>query len=89
MRVRGTSINGRLTGMRKTHVSYDDAKPFLSESNAGYSWYLNFGNGNLYNGYKYNSCCVRPCTASVDFRTFRDSMYKAYENCLKGKTCSV
>lgn len=89
MRVRGISINGRLTGMGKTHVSYDDAKPFLSESNANNSWNLNFGNGNLNNNNKYNSCYVRPCTASVDFRTFRDSMYKAYENCLKGKTCSV
>lgn len=89
MRVRGISINGRLTDMGKTHVSYDDAKPFLSENNQNNSWILNFGSGYLYISNKYNSYYVRPCTASVDFRTFMDSMYKAYENCLKGKTCSV
>ena len=63
MRVRGTSINGRLTDMRKTHVSYDDAKPFLSENSANNSWNLNFGNGSLYSNSKYNSYYVRPCTA--------------------------
>ena len=54
MRVRGISINGRLTDMGKSHVSYDDAKPFLSENSQHYSWILYFGSGNLGNDSKYN-----------------------------------
>lgn len=88
MRVRGISINGRLTDMGKAHVSYDDAKPFLSESGQHNSWILNFGNGNLNNNNKYNSNYVRPCTASIDFRTFQEGMFEAYENCLVGKRSS-
>ena len=63
MRVRGISINGRLTDMGKSHVSYDDAKPFLSENSQHYSWILGFGSGflGLYN--KFGSYYVRPCTA--------------------------
>lgn len=88
MRVRGISINGRLTDMGKSHVSYDDAKPFLSENSQHNSWILNFGSGNLNNNNKYNSNYVRPCTASIDFRIFQDSMFEAYEDCLIGKRSS-
>ena len=90
MRARGISINGRLTGMMNSHASYEDAKPLISENSANNSWNLNFSNGNLNNNNnKYNSYSVRPCTASVDFRAFKDSMFEAYENCLIGKRSST
>lgn len=41
----------------------DDYYWSSSETNQSNSWILNFGNGYLYNGYKYNSRYVRPCTA--------------------------
>jgi RNA-directed DNA polymerase len=88
MRVRGISINGRLTDTACSRMSYEDAKPFLSEYNANNSWILNFSSGNLNNNNKYNDNYVRPCTASVDFRAFLNSMFYAYEKCLIGKRSS-
>src|SRR5574344_381777 len=88
MRGRGISINGRLTDTACSRMSYEDAKPFLSEYNANNSWILNFSSGNLNNNNKYNSNYVRPCTASVDFRSFLKSMFDAYEKCLIGKRSS-
>ncbi len=41
----------------------DDYYWSSSEYSANYSWFLNFSNGYLYNGTKYYSFYVRPCTA--------------------------
>ena len=88
MRVRGISINGRLTDIGKTHVSYDDAKPFLSEYSQQSSMILGFDAGRLLEDGKFFSYAVRPCAAFIDFRTFQEGMFEAYENCLVGKRSS-
>lgn len=90
MRACGISINGGLTGLGMTTLSsYEDAKSLTSELSSSNSWNLNFGNGNINNNYnKYNSNYVRPCTASVEYQKILESIWEAYEDCLKGKKSS-
>ena len=89
MRVRGISINGRLTGTGVAPcVSYEDAKPQMSEVSRNNSWNVN-SSGNVNNNNKYNQNIVHPCSADVDFQKFLDTMYEAYEDCLKGKRNSA
>ena len=49
MSVRGTTINGRLTGVRRNaYMSNEDAKPHKSENSRNNSWIVN-GSGNVNN----------------------------------------
>lgn len=90
MSVCGISINGRLTGYGVTVMSsYEVAKPYRSEINANNSWNVNFNDGNVNNNNKYNSGCVRPCTANVEYRIVLQTVWDAYEDCLKGKRSSL
>ena len=89
MSVCGISINGRLTGYGVTAMSsYEVAKPYRSEINANNSWNVNFNDGNVNNNNKYNANYVRPCTANVEFRIILQTVFDAYEDCLKGKRSS-
>lgn len=89
MSVCGISINGRLTGYGVTAMSsYEDAKPYRSENNDERSWNVNFRNGNAWNEMKYNDNYVRPCTANVEHRIILQTVWDAYEYCLKGKRSS-
>ena len=89
MSVCGISINGRLTGYGVTAMSsYEDAKPYRSEINADNSWNVNFNDGNVNNNNKYNDNYVRPCTANVEYRIILQTVFDAYEDCLKGKRSS-
>lgn len=86
MSVCGISINGRLTGYGVTAMSsYEDAKPYRSENNDERSWNVNFRNGNAWNEMKYNDNYVRPCTANVEYQIILQTVWDAYEDCLKGK----
>ena len=89
MSVCGISINGRLTGYGVTAMSsYEVAKPYRSEINANNSWNVNFNDGNVNNNNKYNGYYVRPCTANVEYRIILQTVFDAYEDCLKGKRSS-
>lgn len=89
MSVCGISINGRLTGYGVTAMSsYEDAKPYRSENNDERSWNVNFRNGNAWNEMKYNDNYVRPCTANVEYQIILQTVWDAYEYCLKGKRSS-
>lgn len=90
MRVCGISINGGLTGYGAiTMPSYEVAKPYRSEINANNSWNVNFNDGNVNNNNnKSNDNYVRPCTANVEYQIILQTIYEAYEDCLKGKRSS-
>ena len=89
MSVRGTTINGRLTGVRRNaYMSNEDAKPHKSENSRNNSWNVN-GSGNVNNNNKYNNNGVRPCSADVEFCKFLAAMYDAYDDCLRGKRSSA
>ncbi len=91
MRVRGTTINGRLTGVRRrVGMSNEDAKPHVSENSRNNSWNVNSGgNINNNNNNKSNSNAVRACAADVGFDGFLATMYDAYGDCMKGKRSSA
>ncbi len=92
MRVCGISVNGGLTGCGVTAMpSYEDAKSLMSvENGRNNSWNMNFTSGNVNNwNNKYNNGAVRPCSAYADFELFLDTMWLAYDNCLKGKRSSA
>lgn len=89
MSVCGISINGRLTGYGVTAVSsYEDAKPYRSENNDERSWNVNFRNGNAWDEMKCYGSYVRPCTANVEYLIILQTVWDAYEDCLKGKRSS-
>lgn len=89
MRVRGTTINGRLTGAcRKVRMSNEDAKPHRNENSRNNSWNVN-NSGNVNNNNKNNNNAVRPCSADVEFGKFLETMLEAYEDCLRGKRSSA
>ena len=89
MRARGTTINGRLTGVRRNmRMSNEDAKPYGNEGGRYGSWSVN-DSGNVNNNNKNNNNAVRPCSADVEFGKFLETMMEAYEECLKGKRSSV
>lgn len=90
MRVRGISINGRLTGIgAKLYAGYEVAEPLPSESSSNNSWNVNFNSGNVNNwNNKYYTNYVRPCTEYVEYRKFVEGWFAAYEDCLKGKRSS-
>lgn len=90
MRARGTSINGRLTGVGGgIHVSNEVAKPHRTENSRNNSWNVNSDGNVNNNNNKYNSNTVRPCSADVEFSKFLSSMWEAYEECLRGKRSSA
>lgn len=89
MRVCEISINGGLTWHGVTTMpSYEVVKPYRSENSANNSWSVNFNDGNVNNNNKYYSLYVRPCTANVEYQIILQTIYEAYEDCLKGKRSS-
>ena len=89
MRVRGTTINGRLTGACcMMRMSNEDAKPHRNENSRNNSWNVN-NSGNVNNNNKNNTNAVRPCSADVEFGKFLETIIEAYEDCLKGKRSSA
>ena len=83
---------------RDESFSYDDAMPqegsnhwSSTEYNRNNARNVNFANGNANNNNKYNGNVVRPVAAFGDMMPapFLQSVWDAYEDCLKGKMTSV
>ena len=57
------SLNKALKATGGEPLKTDECYWSSSEYNRDASWYLYFSDGYVYNHNKYNSGCVRPCTA--------------------------
>lgn len=87
MRVRGISLNGGFADMARSHVSYDIAVNLNNGANN--AWNVNFSNGNVNNNNnRVNTNRVRAVAAFGDLRSFVESFYIAYEDCLRNKKSS-
>ncbi len=94
-RVSYSPMNGRLTaGIVRGSFSYEVAEPqsgsnhwSCTENNRNNARNVNFNNGNTNNNNKYNSNVVRPVTARIGYppEDFIQSVYEAYDDCLRGK----